>query len=88
MFGVRYSGLAHADAGRTMLVSLVVWLFASLLVAGLLSVTAERVFRGDTNRDEAADVAPRIAPTAAMAIARASHSLRVLPDGTGLPRLS
>ena len=28
------------------------------------------------NRDEAADVAPRIAPTAAMAIARASHSLR------------
>ena len=45
VFGVRYSGLAHADAGRTMLVSLVVWLFASLLVAGLLSVTAERVFR-------------------------------------------
>ena len=44
VFGVRYSGLAHADAGRTMLVSLVAWLFASLLVAGLLSVTAERVF--------------------------------------------
>jgi hypothetical protein len=33
---------------------------------------------------EAADVAPRIAPSAAMATARASHSLTVLPDGTAL----
>lgn len=33
---------------------------------------------------EAVDVAPRIAPTAAMTTARASHSLTVLPDGTAL----
>jgi hypothetical protein len=50
VFGVRYSGLAHSDAGRTMAQGLVRWLLASIIVAGLLSVTAARVFESYAGR--------------------------------------
>ena len=68
VFGVRYSGLAHSDAGRTMAQGLVRWLLASIIVAGLLSVTAARVFetlcgqgpvRGDRRSADRGDRGPQ-----------------------------
>jgi len=43
VFSIRYSGVGHEAAGRILIMQIVIALIASLMAAGMLSVTSDRV---------------------------------------------